>query len=159
MRCPYCGNLESKVVDKRDTDTTTRRRRESPGCGKRFTTYERAEVLDLYVIKKDGRREAYDRQKLRQGMVKACEKRPVSLPDIDVVVNQIEQELLSRRRTEIPSQVIGELVMEALRELDNVAYIRFASVYREFKDASDFEREIHVLKQREEHPETEEVSP
>ncbi len=146
MRCPYCGSPESKVVDKRDTDTTTRRRRECLGCTRRFTTYERAEVLDLYVIKKDGRREAYDRQKLRQGIIKACEKRPVGLPEIDALVSQIEQELLTRRRTEVSHQFIGELVMEALRNVDNVAYIRFASVYREFKDASDFEREIRELK-------------
>ena len=146
MKCPYCGSRETKVIDKRDTEAITRRRRECGSCGRRFTTYERAEVLDLYVIKKDGRRESFDRQKLLRGLLRACEKRPVSRPDIDRLVSEIEQQLLSKRSNEISHEVIGELVMEGLRELDKVAYIRFASVYREFKDAEDFERELQELR-------------
>ena len=146
MKCPYCSSPDTKVIDKRDTEAITRRRRECLTCERRFTTYERAEVLDLYVIKKDSRREGFDRQKLRRGILKACEKRPVSPPDIDKALGEIEQQLLAKRSNEISHQVLGELVMEALRNLDKVAYIRFASVYRDFKDADDFEREIRELR-------------
>jgi len=147
MKCPYCGGLDTRVVDKRDTDSggVIRRRRECLVCEKRFTTYERAETLDLFVIKKDQRREAFDRQKLKRNVLKACEKRPISHEQIDLMIGQIEQKLIGIRKREIESRVIGELVMEGLKELDQVAYIRFASVYRDFKDVGDFEKELEQL--------------
>jgi transcriptional repressor NrdR len=147
MKCPYCGSLKIKVIDKRETDAgnVTRRRRECLSCSKRFTTYERAEVLDLFVIKKDKRRETFDRQKLRRNLMKACEKRPISQETIDQLIGHIEQQLINMRKSEIGSRVIGELVMESLKELDKVAYIRFASVYRDFKDVEDFEKELRQL--------------
>jgi transcriptional repressor NrdR len=156
MKCPYCGGTDTRVIDKRDTEagTVIRRRRECLVCEKRFTTYERAETLDLFVIKKDLRREAFDRQKLKRNIMKACEKRPISQETIDLLIGQIEQKLISMRKSEIESRVIGELVMEGLRALDQVAYIRFASVYRNFKDAVDFEKELEQLaqSQKENHP-------
>ncbi len=149
MKCPYCGNPETKVVDKRETDSgnVTRRRRECLECSKRFTTYERAEVLDLFIIKKDERREAFDRQKLRRNLMKSCEKRPISQETINHVIADLEQQLINMRRSEIESDVIGELVMDVLKDLDKVAYIRFASVYRDFKDVADFEQELKQLTQ------------
>lgn len=147
MKCPFCGNKGTKVVDKREiaSDMVTRRRRECLECGKRFTTYERQEALDLYIIKKDGRREPYDRQKLRTGIVKACEKRHISQETINKVIDKIENELKQLSSTEVSSQIIGEKVMRELRKLDKVAYIRFASVYREFADITDFQRELGDL--------------
>ena len=149
MKCPYCTSSEIRVIDKRETDAgnVTRRRRECMSCSKRFTTYERAEVLDLFVIKKDKRREAFDRQKLKRNLMKACEKRPISRETIDQLIANIEQELINMRKSEIDSRVVGEFVMEALKELDKVAYIRFASVYRDFKDVEDFEKELQQLVQ------------
>ncbi|MBI1927706.1 transcriptional repressor NrdR [Candidatus Poribacteria bacterium] len=149
MKCPYCSNPETKVIDKRDSDAGSiiRRRRECLSCAKRFTTYERAEVLDLFVIKKDQRREAFDRQKLKRNLMKACEKRPISQETIDHLIGDIEQQLISMRKSEIESRVIGELVMDALKDVDKVAYIRFASVYRDFKDVADFEAELRQLTQ------------
>ena len=149
MKCPYCSSPETKVIDKRDSDAGSiiRRRRECLSCAKRFTTYERAEVLDLFVIKKDQRREAFDRQKLKRNLMKACEKRPISQETIDHLIGDIEQQLISMRKSEIESRVIGELVMDALKDLDKVAYIRFASVYRDFKDVADFEAELRQLTQ------------
>ena len=151
MKCPYCGSIESKVLDKRETDgrSVTRRRREclASTCAKRFTTYERAEVLDLFVIKKDQRREAFDRGKLRRNLMKACEKRPISQETIDRLIGEIEQQLISKRKSEIDSRSIGELVMDILKDTDKVAYIRFASVYRDFKDVADFEKELQQLTQ------------
>ena len=149
MKCPYCESFETKVLDKRETDgrSVTRRRRECLICEKRFTTYERAEVLDLFVIKKDQRREAFNRGKLRRNLMKACEKRPISQETIDHLIGEIEQQLISMRKSEIDSRAIGELVMDILKDTDKVAYIRFASVYRDFKDVADFENELQQLTQ------------
>ena len=149
MKCPYCGSFETKVLDKRETDgrSVTRRRRECLSCEKRFTTYERAEVLDLFVIKKDQRREPFNREKLRRNLMKACEKRPISQETIDRLIGEIEQQLIGMRKSEIDSRSIGELVMDILKATDKVAYIRFASVYRDFKDVADFEKELQQLTQ------------
>ncbi|TAL55683.1 MAG: transcriptional repressor NrdR [Nanoarchaeota archaeon] len=147
MKCPYCSNLETKVTDKRDSETgdITRRRRECLKCKKRFTTFERVETINLVVVKKDGKRERFDREKIFLGMLKACEKRPISKDAIDSAVNDIEQKLKSLKTTEIPSRFIGELVMRKLKKLDKVAYIRFASVYRSFTDLESFEEELKRL--------------
>jgi len=147
MICPFCNSVRTRVVDKREisSGTVTRRRRECLVCGKRFTTYERVESLDLYVIKKDGRREPYDRHKLRTGISKACEKRPISQETIDKVVDNIENELRQLRSIEVKSKIIGEKVIKELKRMDKVAYIRFASVYREFADVTDFQKELKDL--------------
>jgi transcriptional repressor NrdR len=145
MKCPYCS-FDTKVVDKRESEeNATRRRRECLKCKKRFTTYERVELSPLIVIKKDGRRERFSREKVKLGLLKACEKRPVPESDIEKVVNEIESKLKNMDKTEIESKVIGGLVMEKLKKLDKVAYIRFASVYREFTDLSSFEEELKKL--------------
>ena len=136
MLCPYCKSSETKVTDKRDADESTRRRRECLKCIKRFTTYERFELGNFYVVKKDKRREKYNREKLLQGMVKACEKRSVSHDKIQKTLNEIEEKI--RKRKEIRSEIIGEMVMKYLKKLDKVAYIRFASVYKDFQDVDDF---------------------
>ncbi|MBI2629620.1 transcriptional repressor NrdR [Candidatus Pacearchaeota archaeon] len=141
MLCPYCSNEETKVTDKRDSKNETRRRRECLKCGKRFTTYEKVEVLEIFVIKKDGRREIFSREKLKTGILKACEKRQVSIESIDMIVSKIE-ERLKQHGIEVKSAMIGELVMRALKKLDKVAYIRFASVYRDFKDIKDFKEAV-----------------
>ena len=147
MKCPYCNGSSIRVIDKRDTDagTAIRRRRACLHCSKRFTTYERAEVLDLFIIKKDQRREAFDRRKLKRNIMKACEKRSISQETIDRLIGDVEQQLISIHKSEIESHIIGEIVMDALKNLDSVAYIRFASVYRDFKDAADFENELRQL--------------
>ncbi len=147
MICPFCSNEKTRVTDKRETGggTVTRRRRECSECGKRFTTYERMEALDLYLIKKDGRREPYDRQKLRMGMLKACEKRPISQETINKITDKIENELKQLKSVEVKSNIVGEKVMRELKKLDKVAYIRFASVYREFADITDFQKELTGL--------------
>ena len=147
MQCPYCSYTETKVVDKRDASDSsiTRRRRECLKCGKRFTTYERAESVELTVVKKDGRREQFDREKLLRGVIKACEKRPISRDAMEKLVSDVDSELHAMNKTEIDSSAIGELVIEKLRNLDKVAYIRFASVYREFADLDAFEREVRRL--------------
>ena len=147
MKCPYCFYEENKVVDKRETEEldVTRRRRECLKCKKRFTTYERVESLDLIVIKKDGRREAFDREKLKKGIIKACEKRPVSYEQIDNFVNKLEAELRKLKSKEIPSKAIGEKIINGLKKLDKIAYIRFASVYRSFADVTDFQKELKEL--------------
>lgn len=145
MKCPFCGG-NTEVTDKRDSEGETRRRRECLKCKKRFTTYEKFEVKDLRVIKKDGTRVAFDPEKIKRGIIKACEKRPVSLEKIEQAVHDIENKLRSSNKKEIKSEMIGELVMKALKKLDEVAYIRFASVYREFKDVNDFKRQIKELK-------------
>ncbi|MCL4425793.1 MAG: transcriptional regulator NrdR [Firmicutes bacterium] len=147
MRCPYCGHEESKVLNSRPTEegNAIRRRRECASCGRRFTTYETVEKLPLVVIKKDGRREAFDSGKILSGLLKACEKRPVPVATIQEVVKSIENDLRSQGETEVPSQKIGEIVMERLREIDEVAYVRFASVYRQFKDVSNFLTELERL--------------
>ena len=147
MICPFCSNDGTKVVDKREGDSgkTTRRRRECTKCGRRFTTFERVETLDLLVVKKDGKREPFDRVKLRAGIIKSCEKRPVSAADIEKVIDEIEAELRKNGQTEVSSRKIGNLVIKKLRKLDEVAYIRFASVYRQFADIGDFEKELSKL--------------
>ncbi len=144
MRCPYCFCESTKVVDKRDVDDATRRRRECEKCQKRFTSYEKPEI-QLVVIKKDGRKEAFDREKIKLGMVKACEKRPVSEDDINEAVDEIESRL-RKAGSEIESRKIGELVMKKLLRMDKVAYVRFASVYRGFDDVKAFEKEVKLLK-------------
>jgi len=148
MKCPYCNSENNKVVDKRETPDlkNTRRRRECLKCKKRFTTYERVEQVELYVIKKDERRELFDREKLKSGIIKACQKRPISHESIENVINQIELMLRKKRKIEITAEEIGEIVMKKLKKLDKVAYIRFASVYRDFQDISSFEKELKSLK-------------
>ncbi|MBI4020618.1 MAG: transcriptional repressor NrdR [Candidatus Aenigmarchaeota archaeon] len=147
MKCPFCGSLESKVLDKRESpdEKATRRRRECLSCKKRFTTYERVEAADLVVIKKDGKREMFDRSKIRTGVLKACEKRPVTLDQIEQVVDLIENDIRKLGSSEVKSTMIGNLVMRRLKRLDKVAYIRFASVYREFADVRSFQKELKKL--------------
>ncbi|HZJ91251.1 MAG: transcriptional repressor NrdR [Clostridiaceae bacterium] len=147
MRCPYCNFSDNKVIDSRpsDDDSTIRRRRECCNCGERFTTYERVELMPLMVIKKDGSRQPFDREKLIAGIMKSCEKRPVTTAQIEEIVHTIEQSEGNKLRREIPSFEIGELVLEQLRGIDEVAYIRFASVYREFADVSSFLEELGGL--------------
>lgn len=146
MRCIYCGCEESKVIDTRPVDNNAiRRRRECVRCGKRMTTYEKIEMRPLVVVKKDGRREALDMEKVRSGILKACEKRPIPLERIDAAVNAIEQELYNSADGEVYSDRIGELVMDQLMKLDEVAYVRFASVYRQFKDVQSFMEELSKL--------------
>lgn len=139
MRCPYCKKSESRVLESRALDNgfTIRRRRECTSCNRRFTTYERVEDVPLWVIKKDGRRELFNRDKLLTGMMKACEKRPVALETLSEIVDEIERDLRDRSEHEVPSKVIGQIVMGHLLKLDKVAYVRFASVYREFKDVGE----------------------
>ena len=150
MRCPFCGNEDTRVSDKRETDdgNVTRRRRECLRCKKRFTTYEEVEKIEVTVIKKDNTRQKFDKQKLLSGLLKACEKRPISREQIEQAVNEIEQEILSMESKEIPSSVIGELVIKKLKNIDKVAYIRFASVYKDFADVEDFKKELDQLIQK-----------
>ena len=146
MKCPFCGHQEHKVVDSRASaeGLAIRRRRECLACAKRFTTYEHVEEQRLMVIKKDGRREPFDRHKLLSGLVKACEKRPISMSELERLTDEIERDLSRSFEHEVPSREIGERVMKQLHDMDPVAYVRFASVYREFKDAEQF---IHELKE------------
>lgn len=147
MRCPFCGFSDSRVLDSRPTidNSAIRRRRECGGCGRRFTTYERVDELPLVVVKKDGRREAFDRNKLLAGLRKACQKRPVSIGQMEAVADEIERELRNTMEPEVGSKMIGEMVVDRLRMLDEVAYVRFASVYREFRDAESFMEELKKL--------------
>jgi transcriptional repressor NrdR len=147
MKCPNCGHLENKVVDSRLNKECTiiRRRRSCESCGQRFTTYERLEVNMPMLIKKDGRREAYDREKVVSGLKKACEKRPVSMSDIDEFVDSLEKKLQDMGEREVPTEWVGEQMMEGLAQLDEVAYVRFASVYRQFKDINEFMDELTGL--------------
>lgn len=147
MKCPFCGALDSKVIDSRPTEefSSIRRRRECLVCQKRFTTFEIVESLPIIVIKKDGSRQSFDRNKLMRGLIKSCEKRPVSLEKIEYAVNEIETTLQNSLDREVPSTVIGEMVMKKLKELDQVAYVRFASVYRQFKDINTFMEELSRL--------------
>ena len=145
MDCPYCNNNASKVTDKRKSPEGIRRRRECLKCGKRFTTYEKREQSDLYVIKKDGRRERFSKEKFEKGIEKAFEKRPVEKNKIEKMINEIEEQIRKKGKKEIKTSAIGELVMKKIKKLDNVAYIRFASVYRDFQDINDFKREIKEL--------------
>ena len=147
MQCPFCKHIENKVVDSRlsKEGEAIRRRRECLGCQRRFTTYERNEDMLPSVIKKDGRREPFDRQKILQGLKKACEKRPISIDVLETVGVRIENKIQEMGKSEIPTQVIGQEVMKELHALDQVAYVRFASVYREFKDLSEFMNELKEL--------------
>lgn len=147
MKCPFCGNPESKVVDSRPSDegTSIRRRRECLECHKRFTTYETMESLPLVVIKKDGGRQTFDKDKLLGSMLKSCEKRSVPLAKLEEIAGEIEQTLQNDMEREVSSSVIGELVMQKLKEVDEVAYVRFASVYRQFKDIGTFMEELNKL--------------
>ena len=147
MKCPFCSNIESKVIDSRPTEENTniRRRRECVECGKRFTTYEKVESIPLRVVKKDKSREMFDSQKLINGIVKACEKRPVSMEQIQKIVDDIENEAYSMLDKEITTTRIGERVMDELKNLDDVAYVRFASVYRQFKDIKTFMEELQTM--------------
>lgn len=147
MRCPYCENEDSKVIDSRHTEDgkAIRRRRECEQCGRRFTTYEKVEEMILMVIKKDGSRQAFDRSKLLNGIIRACEKRPVSISTMEAIVDDIERGLNNMMEKEVDSTFIGELVMDHLKDLDEVAYVRFASVYRQFTDVNTFVQEVERL--------------
>ena len=147
MKCPYCGHPESKVIDSRpaDENASIRRRRECLSCAKRFTTYETVESLPMVVIKKDGSRQSFDRQKVLRGMIRACEKRPVPMETLVKIADTVEQELQNSLERETSTEKIGELVMEHLRDVDEVSYVRFASVYRQFKDIDTFMAELNKL--------------
>ena len=149
MRCPSCGHLEDRVIDSRSTKEgrAIRRRRECIGCGHRYTTYEYVENASILVVKKDGKREPWSREKVVAGISRACEKRPISLSQIEAIVDRIENEIQRQAPGELASKTVGELVMSELRELDEVAYVRFASVYRHFKDVNEFLDEIQGLVQ------------
>lgn len=147
MKCPFCSSTDTKVTDSRDTDdgASIRRRRQCLACGRRFTTYETVETTPLRVIKKNGTREMFDRNKLRSGLVRACEKRNITTSQIEDIVNHIERTIRNDLKQEVSSEKIGNLVMDELRQLDQVAYVRFASVYREFKDIGSFMNELKTL--------------
>jgi len=147
LNCPFCGGLDSKVIDSRASEegNSIRRRRECLFCQKRFTTYERIEEAPLIVVKKDGRREPFDRAKVLGGLVKACEKRPVTYGTLEKMVDSVERELRNRMEQEVTSSVVGELIMAGLKKIDEVAYVRFASVYRQFKDLEDLMLELQSL--------------
>ena len=147
MKCPYCGDQESKVIDSRHSEDgqSIRRRRECLSCQKRFTTYETVESLPMVVIKRDNSRQSFDRNKILNGMLRACEKRPVAMADLELAVDEIEQSLQNSLDREVSTSQIGELVMERLKPLDEVAYVRFASVYRQFKDINSFMRELNKI--------------
>jgi len=147
MKCPFCGHLKDKVVDSRETQESQaiRRRRECLECGRRFTTYEKLEDVPVMVVKKDGRRERFDRKKLLEGMLTACEKRSVPLPRLEMICDEVEGLAQDRQEREIATTEIGELVVDRLRDLDDVAYVRFASVYRQFKDINAFMSELKAL--------------
>ena len=149
MKCPFCGYFDSKVVDSRPAEdgASIRRRRECLSCHKRFTTFEVMETLPVVVIKKDGSRQSFDRSKLLNGMIRACEKRPVPFETLEKIVDEIEQILQNEMNREVPSEQIGEMVMDRLKDVDEVAYVRFASVYRQFKDISTFMSELNKLLQ------------
>lgn len=144
MKCPFCSHDNTRVIDSRpaDENNSIRRRRVCDECGKRFTTYEKVETIPLIIIKKDNNRETYDRAKIEAGILRACHKRPVSAESINILVDEVEIEIFNREEKEVPSRVIGELVMNKLKSLDAVAYVRFASVYREFKDINTFMEEL-----------------
>ncbi len=147
MKCPFCGKDNTRVIDSRPADdgASIRRRRQCDECMKRFTTYEKVEAIPLVVIKKDNNRESYDRSKIEAGVYRSCHKRPISVEQIDALVDEIENAIFNLEEKEVPSSVIGEIVMDKLRELDAVAYVRFASVYREFKDVNTFMNEIKKI--------------
>ena len=144
MKCPYCGYSDSKVIDSRPTedDLSIRRRRGCLQCGKRFTTYETVEQVPVMVVKRDGSRQAFDKQKMLRGMIRACYKRPVSAADLEKAANEVEHEVRNSMQREVSAEYVGDLVMEKLKALDEVSYVRFASVYRQFKDISTFREEL-----------------
>jgi len=150
MKCPYCNYEETQVIDTRETENleATRRRRECLKCNKRFTTYERVEEADIVVVKKEGKRERFERQKLLNGILKACEKRSIPLEKIEKLVDEVESDLRKRDSVEVESKIIGELAMKKLKTLDKIAYIRFASVYKEFEDLEKFEEELEKLQKK-----------
>ncbi len=150
MRCMYCGSCDSKVVDSRSTDdgTAIRRRRECLNCGKRFTTYEKVESVPIIVVKKDKSRQSFDRDKLERGILSACASRPVPMQTVDAMVSEIESRLHNTLQREVSSEKIGEMVMEMLRDIDEVAYVRFASVYKQFKDIETFQEELKKLTEK-----------
>ena len=150
MKCPFCGNEDTRVIDSRpaDDNTSIRRRRLCDSCKKRFTTYEKVETIPLVVIKKDNSREPYDRSKIEAGVLRACHKRPVSINQINELVDEVETELFNLEEKEIPTSLIGEIVMDKLKDLEAVAYVRFASVYREFKDVNTFMNELKKILDR-----------
>ncbi len=147
MKCPYCSNPDTRVIDSRPAEdgNSIRRRRSCDACGKRFTTYEKVETIPLIIIKKDNNREQYDRGKIERGILRACYKRPVSAAEIQKVIDQVETKVFSLEAKEIESSVVGEIVMDVLKDLDEVAYVRFASVYREFKDVNTFMDELKKI--------------
>lgn len=145
MKCPFCGHNESKVIDSRSTDNAIRRRRECTICNKRYTTYEKVDTIPLLVVKKDSSREYFDKNKIINGLLIACQKRPVSRTDIDTIADDIEKKLSNSMINEVKSENIGEMVMEDLKEIDEISYVRFASVYRQFKDINTFIEEIKIL--------------
>lgn len=147
MKCPFCSSENTRVIDSRpaDDNNSIRRRRMCDECGKRFTTYEKVETIPLIVIKKDNNREQYDRAKIEAGVLRACHKRPISANDINKLIDEVETEIFSREEKEIPSDEIGEIVMDKIKDLDDVAYVRFASVYREFKDVNTFMSELKKM--------------
>jgi len=147
MKCPYCNNPNTRVIDSRPSDenNSIRRRRQCDECSRRFTTYEKIETIPLVVIKKDNNREPYDRSKIEAGVFRSCHKRPISVDQINALIDEIETQIFNREEKEVPSHVIGEMVMEKLKDLDPVAYVRFASVYREFKDVNTFMEELKKL--------------
>lgn len=147
MKCPYCSHQDTEVVETREAEdlSKTRRRRECSKCSKRFTTYERIESVPIIVIKKDGRKEQFDRDKLKKGVIKACEKTMVGIEDIERIIDEVERELRGMDSVEVDSKKIGQLVAGRLKKIDKIAYIRFASVFRRFLDVEDFEKELHKL--------------
>lgn len=146
MQCPYCNYKESKVVDSRHTDSNSiRRRRECESCKKRYTTYETIETTPVMVVKKDNTREYFDREKIKSGLIKSCEKRPVSIDQIEGVVSYIENEINKNYMTEVETKLIGEMIMDKLKDIDEVSYVRFASVYRQFKDINTFVNELKTI--------------
>lgn len=151
MKCMYCGNLDSKVIDSRQSDdgTAIRRRRECTKCGRRYTTYETVETTPILVIKNNGNRQAFDANKLKNGIIKSCEKRPVPMWKIDALVEDIQKKIYNSLEQEVSSKELGEMVMQGLKGIDEVSYVRFASVYRQFKDISNFMAELEKLKNKE----------
>ena len=152
VQCPYCSSADSKVTDSRSVEESVRRRRECTSCGLRFTTYERVQSTALLVVKRDGRRQEFEREKLLASIITACAKRPIAFRGIERIVQDIERKLQGMGRAEVPALAIGEMVMEQLRKLDRVAYVRWASVYRDFQDLESFERVVQDLKDKEKEP-------
>lgn len=147
MKCPFCSSENTRVIDSRpaDDNSSIRRRRLCDACGKRFTTYEKVETIPLIIIKKDNNREQYDRSKIEAGVLRACHKRPISVNEVNQLVDEVETDIFNREEKEIPSTAIGEIVMDKIKNLDSVAYVRFASVYREFKDVNTFMSELKKM--------------